>query len=112
MTATRTELIVEPRWEVARNHIAGCKIAVLPRKFCGGFPIKLLSYLGLGLPVVISEGSSQGLPGEIPIPPEQFAQGIQSALDSPPPTHAPTFLHENAWDRRAQELTKLYQSLI
>ncbi len=100
-------------WEDARRGIASAWVAALPRRRCPGFPIKLLNYLGLGLPTVISRGSAQGLPGECPVEPEPsaFAAAIRSAIDHPPPPFQQQFLAENAWSRRVHDILAVYRAL-
>jgi glycosyltransferase involved in cell wall biosynthesis len=100
-------------WEDARCGMASAWVAALPRRSCPGFPIKLLNYLGLGLPTVISRGSSQGLPGEIPVEPEPlaFAAAIRSAIKDAPPPFQQQFLAENAWSRRVEDILAVYRAL-
>lgn len=48
---SRAELVVAPGWEQARAAIAECHMACVPRSVCAGFPMKVLNFLGMGLPV-------------------------------------------------------------
>ena len=108
------ELYLVQGWEEARAAIASAWVAALPRRSCPGFPIKLLNYLGLGVPTVISRGSAQGLPGELPVEPEPaaFAAALLAAVERPPPPFQQQFLAENAWDRRVQDILAVYRTLL
>lgn len=108
------ELCLVQSWEEARAAIASAWVAALPRRSCPGFPIKLLNYLGLGVPTVISHGSAQGLPGEIPVEPQPaaFAAALLQTVSHTPAPFRQQFLAENAWDRRVQEILAVYQVLL
>ena len=108
------ELCMVQSWEDARAAIASARVAALPRRSCPGFPIKLLNDLGLGVPTVISQGSAQGLPGEIPVEPlpGAFAAALLQTVDHPPPPFRQQFLAENAWERRVQKILAVYQVLL
>jgi hypothetical protein len=109
-------------WPEARDWIAGADVAALPRTVCAGFPIKLLNYVALGLPVVVAAGSAQGLPGEIVVADGDvgaFAAGIRAALAASrqDPRAARARLAPDgdlarcAWDGRAAEIEGIYAAL-
>jgi glycosyltransferase involved in cell wall biosynthesis len=107
----RIEQVYAPSWQEARHYIAGCRLGMVPRRFCSGFPIKLLNYLGLGLPVVVCHGASQGFKGEYPVEPAEFAAGIKQALSRSLDFDKEQFLKEQSWSNCTEPLLKLYQSL-
>jgi len=43
------------------DFLASADIAVIPRPFCPGFPVKLLNYMAAGKAIVTFEGSAKGL---------------------------------------------------
>lgn len=79
----RRRLVVTPRWEDARDCIAAADLAGLPRTVCSGFPIKVLNYLGLGVPVVAARGAAPPIPGVVPVAdrdPEALARVLGDLL--------------------------------
>lgn len=110
-----TEIIQPNSWESARNAIAGAQVAVLPRIWCAGFPIKLLNYLALGLPVVVAEGSAQGFKGEVVVKnadPRALAAGIEQALHRPTAVDTSAFMAEHAWPQRVPQILGWYHALL
>lgn len=110
-----TEIIKVSSWGAAREAIAGAQVAVLPRVQCAGFPIKLLNYLALGLPVVVAEGSAQGFKGEIVVKnadPRALAAGIEQALHAPTAVDTSAFIAEHAWPQRVPQILGWYQRLV
>lgn len=61
LPADAIELLVTNRWTEVRQAMASAQVAALPRGLCRGFPIKLLNYQAMGLPVVACAGSAKGL---------------------------------------------------
>jgi glycosyltransferase involved in cell wall biosynthesis len=55
------EVLVTNCWSEVRKAMAQAQVAALPRGLCRGFPVKLLNYQALGLPVVACAGSAHGL---------------------------------------------------
>jgi glycosyltransferase involved in cell wall biosynthesis len=49
----------------ALDALAVASIGVLPRRVCPGFPVKLLNYLALGVPVVAAPGSARPIAGVV-----------------------------------------------
>lgn len=101
--------------------LLGAAVAALPRAVCSGYPIKLLNYLGLGLPTVASQGSAQPLPGVISVPnhdPGAMAAAIRvllaqdarrAALGARAREHVAKHC---TWDARAEELEGVYAEVI
>jgi len=109
-----TEIINVSSWAAAREAIAGAQVAVIPRVQCAGFPIKILNYLALGLPVVVAEGSAQGFKGEFVVKnadPKSLAAGIMQALQSPVQIDTSAFIEEHAWAQRVPQILGWYQRL-
>ena len=55
-------------FEMVCAYMRAADIAVLPRVSCSGFPMKILNYLALGLPVVAAQGSAVDIPGVVSVP--------------------------------------------
>lgn len=106
---------------VVRAWLAAADVAALPRTVCSGFPIKLLNYLGMGLPTVASAGTSWPMPGVVAVPdrePAAMAAAI-SALLADPQRRASLggqgrrhVLTHCTWDARAEDLEKVYASVL
>jgi 1,2-diacylglycerol 3-alpha-glucosyltransferase len=104
-----------------KSLVAGAAVAALPRAVCSGYPIKLLNYLGLGVPTVAAAGSAQALPGVICVPnrdPTAMAEAIRSLLEDPVNrttlgSRARTHVRETCgWDVRVQELEAVYATVL
>lgn len=117
----RLALRQTPHFAEVRRYLRAATVAALPRATCSGYPIKLLNYLGMGLPVVIARGSAQGLPGEVVVPnrdPAALAQALRGLLDNPGrcvEQGARARAHVMAactWDARALELEAVYQEVL
>ncbi len=111
--ALAPEVVVRPRdWVHARNVLAGCDAAVIPRTRCAGFPMKLLNQVALGLPTVIAEGSAQDLPGEMVVTNHDtraLAEGIERACVAP---RVPLQAREEVgWDRTIAPVAALLREL-
>jgi len=52
-------VLVTRDWSEVREALAGAQVAALPRGLCRGFPVKLLNYQAMGLPVVACAGSAK-----------------------------------------------------
>ena len=108
-------------WERTRFLISAGDIAALPRSVCTGYPIKLLNYLGLGLPVVCAEGSSQPSEGTVTVP-NRDASALRMALRRLAVDKADRLRLGRegrawvsqfcSWDARAQELEQLYEKIM
>ncbi len=117
----RVRVVEESDFQRVRGWLSSATVAVLPRSQCSGYPIKLLNYLGMGLPTVAAEGSAQDLPGVFSVRnrcPESMARAIQSLVDDPISTAEigqrarSHIITHCTWDARAEELEKLYWTFI
>ncbi len=52
-------VVVTRNFKRVREALAGAQVAALPRGLCRGFPVKLLNYQAMGLPVVACAGSAK-----------------------------------------------------
>ncbi len=57
--APALSVLVTRNWKRVRDALAGAQVAALPRGLCRGFPVKLLNYQAMGLPVVACSGSAK-----------------------------------------------------
>ncbi len=117
----RRRLVRADRWEDARDLIAAGSVAALPRTVCSGFSIKLLNYLGLGLPAVASAGAAAPIEGVISVhdrDPSGMAAALAYLLDHPEQRVGLGLLGRQAvhrqwgWDTRVRELEDLYLELL
>jgi 1,2-diacylglycerol 3-alpha-glucosyltransferase len=101
--------------------IAAAEVAALPRTVCSGFPIKLLNYLGLGVPTVVAEGSAPEMPGVLSVKnrdAKTMASAIRGLLEDP--THRASLANDArahvreacTWDARARELEAIYATVL
>lgn len=97
------------RWEEARPWVARARVGVVPRRRCGGFPMKLLNYAGLGLPSVVTPDAARGLPGEHVH--EDLVEGVRAAWAAPGPQPAAVWAAW-AWERRVDPVLTLYRALL
>jgi len=115
------ELVTERRWERVRDLLSSSRVAALPRTVCRGFPIKLLNYMALGLPVVASAGSAMivrdGVHGRV-IPDgddRAFADALLQLLDDDEAAirmgaaARSSVLAEHTWERRAADLEAIWR---
>jgi glycosyltransferase involved in cell wall biosynthesis len=116
----RLRLVQESSWQTTRDIISAADVAALPRGVCSGFPIKLLNYLGLGVPTVCCEGSSRPMEGVFVSPNYDsvaFGEKIAWLLARDDLTHigeqARSHIRENcSWDSRAAELEVVYEGVL
>ncbi|MEC7948803.1 MAG: glycosyltransferase family 4 protein [Myxococcota bacterium] len=118
---SRLHLVRTSEFARVRALLAASAVAALPRAVCSGYPIKLLNYLGMGLPTVAAHGSAQDLPGVVPVPdrdPGAMASAIRSLLrDSERrrrlgrDARAHVLAH-CTWDARAAELEAVYAEVL
>lgn len=107
-------------WEEAKAAMRQGTVAALPRGLCRGFPIKLLNYMALGLPVVACAGSARLLvDGEsgIVVPDgdvHAFARALEHLLLDPEAARrmgrraATSIMHGHCWERRVMDLEAIY----
>ena len=117
----RVRVVQESDFARVRAWLASAVVAVLPRSQCSGYPIKLLNYLGLGLPVVCAAGSSQSSKGTVTVPNRDVAALLEALRDLA--THGEErrrlgragrewVVNCCSWDARAEELEKLYEKIM
>ena len=110
-------------WERVCALIQECDVAVLPRRVCRGFPIKLLNYMALGLPVVACEGSAKLLrDGEdglvVPFEPSAFAAAMLELVSDPNRAFRmgararSATLREQDWRHRVPEFERVYAATL
>jgi len=119
--------LVEPftctDWEQVKKLMRECDVAALPRRVCRGFPIKLLNYLALGLPVVACEGSAklllEGKTGlVVPPEPSQFAVALCQLLADREEAFRmgllarSSTLMEQDWRLRVPEFERVYAATL
>ncbi len=116
----RRRLVRAGSWRESRDLIAAADVAVLPRTACAGFAVKLLNYLGLGLPVVASAGSAAPIEGVVAVhdaDPGGMAAALGYLLRHPEQRVGLGELGRAAvrgdwgWEQRAEELERLYVEL-
>jgi glycosyltransferase involved in cell wall biosynthesis len=100
--------------------IAVADFAVIPRRYCAGFPIKLLNFLAAGLVTVVSNGASAGIPGEVPVgdgDPDAIAEALRSLsqdqqrCSSLSKAATEAIRRHWSWDVRAAQLEAMYARL-
>ncbi len=117
----RKRFVKTPSWEETRSLIAAADVAAIPRTRCSGYPIKLLNFLGLGLPVVCARGSARDLPGVLRVENGDIV-GLHASLEAlcADPVgraalgeQARQHVEENCdWQARARELERVYARLL
>lgn len=117
----RLRTVLTTDFERVKSLIAGAALAALPRAVCSGYPIKLLNYLGLGVPTVAALGSAQRLPGVVPVPngdPYAMAAAIRELLEDEPRRrvlggrardHVRQFC---GWETRAEAIEQVYATVL
>lgn len=117
----RLRLVQTASFAEVRGLLAASSVAALPRTVCTGYPIKLLNYLGMGLPTVAAEGSAQRLPGVVTVPnrdPAAMAAALRTLvvdeercrrLGAAARDHV---LTSCTWDARAVELEAVYWDVL
>lgn len=117
----RLRIEVTRDWARVRSLLAAATIAALPRTVCTGFPIKLLNYLGMGLPVVAARGSARGIPGVVAVPdhdPNAMAGALAELLADPARCRRlgaegrRAVLGQWTWQQRAAELEEVYREVL
>jgi len=59
--ANRIRWVESHRFEDLLDYLVLGDVAVVPRPQCPGHPVKLLNYMGAGLPIVVAAGSAKGI---------------------------------------------------
>ena len=117
----RLRCVVTTDFAEVRALMAAAQVAALPRSVCSGYPIKLLNYLGCGLPTVAAAGAAPTMPGMAVVPardPEAMAAVIRALLGDPARRRAmgaagrAHVLGQCTWAARAVELEAIYESVL
>ncbi len=117
----RRRLIRVASWSESRDLIAAGDVAALPRTVCSGFPIKLLCYLGLGVPAVVSAASAAPIDGLVAVhdrDPGGMAAAVGYLLDHEEQRVGLGDLGRAAirddwsWKQRIPELEAIYAELL
>ncbi len=117
----RLKLIETDDFEEVKSWVAAADVAAIPRTVCTGFPIKLLNFLGLGVPTVMAAGSAQPLPGVVEVPNHDASAMAQAIDDLISDRQRRVTLGEFArahvsarctWDARARDLESIYHRVI
>lgn len=101
--------------------LAAATAAVIPRRACAGFPMKLLNQLGLGVPTVCAPGSARPIAGVVVAAgdePEHLAAALQALLADPQRRAALAAAARAdvaarwTWDRRAADMEAVYARVL
>jgi glycosyltransferase involved in cell wall biosynthesis len=121
LPACRKRFVQTSSWEQTKDLIVAADIAALPRSVCSGYPIKLLNYLGLGLPTVCAEGSVRPLAGIVSTPNgdvSAFQMALRTLAEERPrrlglgAAGAEFVKAHCSWDARARDLEFLYEQVM
>ncbi len=117
----RLRRVVTSDFSEVRALLAAADVAALPRAVCSGYPIKLLNYLGMGLPTVAAAGSARDLPGVVRVPdrdPAAMAGALRDLLSDEQRRLAlgraarAGVLADCTWDARARDLEAVYAQVL
>lgn len=115
------ELHTTSDWAQVQRLMRRGAVAALPRGLCRGFPIKLLNYMAVGLPVVACAGSAKvGRHGQtgLVVPDGDvtaFGEALLELLRSPAKSRRmgerarASILQDHCWERRVAELEEVYR---
>jgi glycosyltransferase involved in cell wall biosynthesis len=109
--------VVAPRWEEARGILAEAGATVIPRIVPGGFPMKLLNSLALGVPTVVTPALAQGLPGEFVArsgAPGDLSTALAAAIATPLAERrriSATIHGDHCWSARVPAIEALYDAI-
>lgn len=98
----------------ALDVLAVATVAVIPRRRCTGFPIKLLNQLGMGCPTVMLDTAVQDLPGVVQATEATLPVTLNSLLGDPEKARGlgesgrEAVLADWTWSARAERLEALY----
>lgn len=108
-------------FEAVCAYMRAADVAVLPRVSCSGFPMKILNYLALGLPVVAAEGSAVDIPGVVSVPnydARALAEGIKNLILNRQRLSALGLAGQEAvqtnysWSAQCEKLERIYTNLL
>ena len=117
----RKRFVRAKTWPKTRQLLSAGDIAALPRAIGSGYPIKLLNYLGLSLPVVCAEGSARAESGIVSVPNgdvSAFRGALRRLADDPQKLkkmgqEGRAWLEQFcSWDARAADLEQLYEEIM
>ncbi len=117
----RKRFVVTSSWPQVRDLLAASDLAGLPRQVCSGYPIKLLNYLGMGLPTVACQGSARPIAGVLSVPNGDvpaFALALQGLATDPARRAAlgraaRADVHDRfTWEACAVRLERVYEGLL
>jgi len=121
MTGQKIRYVQTTDFSEVCGFLAAADVAVLPRSVCSGYPMKLLNYLGMGLPTVAAAGSARKMPGVVVVPnrdPIAVADAVKELLANDDRRFRMGrqarghVLQRCSWDARAVELEEVYHSLL
>lgn len=64
----------------ALDALSVADVAVIPRRTCAGFPIKLLNHVGMGVPTVMIDSAAIALPGVVACPAHALASTLTALV--------------------------------
>ncbi|MGB0639986.1 MAG: glycosyltransferase, partial [Myxococcota bacterium] len=115
----RVKCVQTTDFDVVKSLISASVVAALPRTVCSGYPIKLLNYLGLGIPTVAAAGSAREHPGVVAVPNgdvDAMAHEIRALIgDEKRRKELGAREHVRTactWASRARELESVYASVL
>lgn len=117
----RARFVQTDSFEEVRRCLAASTVAALPRTVCTGYPIKMLNYLGMGLPTVAAEGSARPLPGVVSVANHDasaMARELRRLIDAPGEARdlgqraRAHVLSHCTWAARAAELEDVYRRVL
>jgi len=117
-------VLVTRDWSEVQDEMAEAQVAALPRERCRGFPVKLLNYQAMGLPVVACAGSAKsiehGRSGLVVADGDEssFASSLLELLNDPGARHRmgsagrASVQERHCWKSRVIQLEQTYARVI
>jgi glycosyltransferase involved in cell wall biosynthesis len=118
---SRCRVIGDPTVESLRNGLIAGNMAVVPRRYCAGFPMKLLNSVALGVTTIAAEGCRQPIDGLVIVPNgnvKALAAVITDLMEDSARCEALGQRSAQAagkqwsWSNRAQETGALYEKIL
>jgi glycosyltransferase involved in cell wall biosynthesis len=122
--AASVQIVRVSTWREVQAAHADATLGVVPRSVCAGFPIKLLNYMAMGLPVVACRGAAGPLrTGEEGLVVDDgdsraFARAMLRLLGDEDLRHRmgsaarASVLREHTWAHRAQAFDAVHQTVL